>query len=84
MLGRPLPSAGTAPAGVGVMATRHEQFEQAASVMTQRKAAPAQAEAAMQRLESVHRDATEGRVDGREAAMRQFIELVGELGQQGG
>jgi hypothetical protein len=68
------------------MATLHEQFEQAASVMTQRKAAPApaQADATMQRLESVHRDATEGSVEGREAAMRQFIELVGELGQQGG
>lgn len=54
--------------------------------MTQRRAAPPQAQgaAAIQRLEAVYLAATEGDPDGRDAAMRQFIELVGESSQQAG
>ena len=44
----------------------------------------AQATASFQRLDALHEAATRGDPAGREAAMKQYIELVGDLGQQGG
>jgi hypothetical protein len=68
------------------MADLHDQFEQASRVARQRRAAPphAQAEASLRRLDALHYDATQGPPEGREAAMRQYIEFVGDLGQQDG
>ncbi len=68
------------------MATLQQQFEQAIVIARQRRQAPphAQGPASMQRLETLFDAATRGDSAGREAAMRQYIELVGDLGQQGG
>lgn len=63
------------------MATLKEEFEQAADAA---KAQPERPEdpndPIRQRLRDLHRQATEGDPSGREDAMRQYIELVGDLG----
>jgi DNA-binding FadR family transcriptional regulator len=68
------------------MATLEEQFEQAEKIARQRRQAPshAQASASFERLDALHDAATRGEPADREAAMREYIELVGDLGQQGG
>jgi acyl-CoA-binding protein len=68
------------------MADLQEQFEQAARIGRQRKQSPplAQRGESLERLDALYRAATEGDPSGREAAMRQYIELVGDLGQQDG
>ena len=65
------------------MATLQEEFEQAAAasqVQTDRPDDPAHP--VRKRLRELHRQATEGAPEDREAAMRQYIELVGDLGGQ--
>ncbi|HYF59103.1 MAG TPA: hypothetical protein VEA81_09115 [Burkholderiaceae bacterium] len=66
------------------MSDLKSDFEQASVAARQRYAAPphAQGGAALRRLDELYRQATEGDPDQREAAMRQYIELVGDLGQQ--
>ena len=68
------------------MTTLEEQFDQAAVIARQRRqAAPlAQASVALQRLDALYEAATVGEPGGREAAMRQHIGRVGDLGQQDG
>lgn len=70
------------------MATLQEQFEQARTAAVQRRAAPTHAQAAssIDRLDELESRASDARSDPveREAAMRHFIQLVGELGQQDG
>lgn len=63
-----------------------EQFEQAARAARQRREAPphAQGDGSIRRLDALYFAATEGPTGERESAMRQYIELVGDLGQQGG
>lgn len=65
------------------MSTLQEEFEQAARVSRSGTNPPdAQRQAALDRLKDLYRQATEGAPEGREDAMRQYIELVGDLGQQ--
>jgi hypothetical protein len=65
------------------VATLQEQFEQAVTVRRSRVAAhDIQHRATQQRLDELHRQATEGDAAQREAAMRHFIELVGDMQQQ--
>lgn len=65
------------------MATLEEMFEQAVRVHRSRVAAPsAQKRATEERLEELHRQATEGEPSQREAAMRHYITLVGDMQQQ--
>jgi DNA-binding FadR family transcriptional regulator len=68
------------------MADLNEQFEQASRAAKLRREAPAQAQSreAIDRLDALYRAAMQGDPSGRDAAMRQYIELVGDLGQQGG
>ena len=68
------------------MATLHEQFEQARIAAAHRRAAPphAQSAASLRRLDELEGQAASGDPAEREAAMRHFIQLVGELGQQDG
>lgn len=68
------------------MADLDERFRQARTVARQRRDAPphSQAGGAIRRLDELERAATEGPPEGRDAAMKAFIELVGDLGQQGG
>jgi hypothetical protein len=93
-----VPAAAPSPPGIGlaasssqaikrsptVMADLVEQFEQAAQVAALRRSTPslAQARESIARLDALHREATQGPPAGREAAMRQYIELMGDLGQQ--
>jgi hypothetical protein len=63
--------------------TLEEMFEQAAAVRRNRAAAPdAQRRGTEERLAELHRQATEGEPAQREAAMRHYIELVGDMQQQ--
>jgi hypothetical protein len=65
------------------MATLAERFEQAVTVRRMRESPPiAQQAAVEQRLDALEREATEGSPERREAAMRQFIELLGDMQQQ--
>ncbi len=65
------------------MATLQEQFEQAVSVSRARPPAPnPQARASQERLEQLYREATGKGAPDNEDAMRQFIELAGDQGQQ--
>jgi hypothetical protein len=68
------------------MATLQEQFEQAQQAARLRRESPlqVQARASFQRLDALHAEATTGDSAGREAAIRQYIQLVGDLGQQAG
>lgn len=67
------------------MATLDEQFHQAATGARARaRAAGPQAQAAQQRLDVLYSEATEGDPAGRDEAKRQFIALVGDLGQTAG
>lgn len=63
-----------------------DPFEQARTVARQRRDAPphAQTRGSMQRLDDLERAATSGPPEERDAARRAFIQLVGDLGQQGG
>jgi RNase P subunit RPR2 len=65
------------------VATLEERFEQAATVRRSRASTPnAQKRATDERLDELHRVATEGDPAQREAAMRHYIELVGDMQQQ--
>jgi hypothetical protein len=68
------------------MADLDERFEQARTLARQRREAPphAQAGASIRRLDELEHAATQGPPRDREAAMKAFIELVGDLGQQDG
>ncbi|RPH41864.1 MAG: hypothetical protein EHM87_18525 [Burkholderiales bacterium] len=72
------------------MATLQEQFEQAQQAARVRREAPqqAQAHASFQRLDELHAEATSADPSAdpsaREAAIRAYIQLAGDLGQQGG
>lgn len=63
------------------MATLKEQFEQAAESAKAQPERPEDPDDPIRkRLRELHRQATEGDPLGRENAMRQYIELVGDLG----
>ena len=63
------------------MATLKEQFEQAVAAAASQPERPEDAaDPIRKRLRELYRQATEGAPDDREAAMRQYIELVGDLG----
>ena len=65
------------------MSTLQEEFEQAAKASRSGANPPdAQREPALARLQELYRQATEGDPLHREDAMRHYIQLVGELGQQ--
>lgn len=66
------------------MATLQEQFEQAMKAVEARRDDPVDVprRQVRARLTSLQRAATEGETSAREDAMRQYIELAGELGQE--
>jgi Spy/CpxP family protein refolding chaperone len=68
------------------MATLEEQFQEAEKIHAHRREAPphAQARASLQKLDELHAQASTGDPDEREAAMKHYIQLVGELGQVDG
>ena len=60
-----------------------DEFEQAVKATRSGANPPdAQREAAMARLQDLYRQATEGDPLGRDDAMRHYIQLAGEIGQQ--
>lgn len=69
------------------MADLDDQFDEAVRAAVERRQAPphVQTGAAISRLDALEAEATgAGTSEERERAMRHFIQLVGELGQQGG
>ena len=65
------------------MTTLQEEFEQAAKTWRTGTTAPgAQTKPAAAKLEALYEQATSGPREEREDAMRHYIQLVGELGQQ--
>lgn len=65
------------------MTTLQEEFEQAVKASRTQTTAPgAQVKPALAKLQELHDQATKGPAEEREDAMRHYIQLVGELGQQ--
>ena len=65
------------------MADLRDEFEQAAAASNVQNDRPDDpGHPIRKRLRELHRQATEGPPEGREDAMRQYIELVGDLGGQ--
>lgn len=68
------------------MTTLQEEFEQAAKASragaTMATTPGAQMKPALAKLQELYDQATTGPEEGREDAMRHYIQLVGELGQQ--
>ncbi|MFP5407236.1 MAG: hypothetical protein ACLGHY_13165 [Gammaproteobacteria bacterium] len=63
------------------MADLRDQFEQAVAASQNQPERPEDADSPIRkRLRELHRAATEGEPAGREAAMRQYIQVVGDLG----